>query len=130
PLMDLGDRAVLSVAQLTDHRNNIQATLSMRQRPGPFFFGSIGHMVQATLRVAAAPYHQPELDQSAERHERALGMIRHPQPLSTAHALFMQWSQAHFSLRGGTCFSSGHFLAPVFVSIRRSSPPSLPLASR
>jgi hypothetical protein len=40
--MDLGDRAMLSITQLTDHGDDIQAKLTMRQRPGSFFFGTIG----------------------------------------------------------------------------------------
>ena len=111
-LMDLRDTAVLSVAQLTDHGDDIQAKLPMRQRPGSFFFRSIGHMVQRTLRGAAAPHHQGKVHQSPERHEGAPGMVGHPQPLSTTHALLTQRRQAHFSLGGGTSFSSGHLLDP------------------
>jgi hypothetical protein len=56
----------------------------MRQRPGSFFFCPIGQMVQVTFLVAAAPHDQSQANQSSERHERALGMVGHPQPLSTA----------------------------------------------
>src|SRR5438067_111480 len=77
-----------------------------------FFFGSIGHMVQRTLRVATAPHHQSQANQSPQRHQGALGMIRHPEPLSTAHTLLTQRRQAHFSLGCRTSLSSGHLLAP------------------
>ncbi len=89
----------------------------MRERPGPFFFCSIGQMVQRTLRVAAAPHHQGEADQASERHERALGMVGHPQPLLAAHTLLSQWSQAYLSLGWRTGISSGHLLAPSFSSV-------------
>src|SRR3989442_11186307 len=89
----------------------------MRQRPGSFFFCSIGHMVQRTLLIAAAPHHQGEVNQSPKGHEGALGMVRHPEPLPTAHALLMERREVHFSLCRGTCFSSGHLVAPVFRSL-------------
>src|SRR5947209_4311036 len=114
--MDLWDRAVLPVAQLTDHRDDIQAKLPMGQRPGPFFFGSIGHMIQGTFRVAAASHHQGKVNQSPKSHQRALGMVGHPESLPTAHALLAQRRQAHFSLGRGTSLSSGHLLAPPFAN--------------
>src|SRR5205823_1230905 len=55
-----------------------------------------------------------EADQSAKRHERALGVIRHPEPLSTAHTLLAQRRQTHLSLCWGTGISSGHLQAPSF----------------
>src|SRR6266568_1447250 len=104
--MDLGDRAMLSITQLTDHGDDIQAKLAMRQRPGSFFFGAIGQMVQVTVLVAAAPHDQSQTNQSAERHQGPLGMVGHPQPLSTADTFLGAW--------GETSFSSSHFLAPPF----------------
>jgi hypothetical protein len=50
--------------------------------------------------------------QSPKGHEGALGMVRHPQSLFTDHALLTQRRQAHFSLGGGTGFSSRHLLFP------------------
>src|SRR3989442_7509888 len=114
--MDLRDAAVLSVAQLTDHRDDIQPKLSMRQSPGSFFFRSIGHMVQRTLRVATAPHHQGKVHQSPKGHQGALGVVRHPQPLPTTHALLTQRRQAHFSLGCRTSSSSGHLLDPPFAN--------------
>src|SRR5258708_20195889 len=106
--MDLRDRAMLPVAQLTDHRDDIQAKFPMRQRPGSFFFCSIRHMVQRTLRGAAAPHHQGEVHQSPERHEGALGVVRHPEPLSTTHALLTYRPQAHCSFPKPTTYFSSH----------------------
>src|SRR5258708_370002 len=101
--MDLRERAVLPVAQLTNHGDDIQPKLPMRQRPGSFFFCAIGQMVQLTLRIATPAHHQG-----------ALGVVGHPKPLSTVHALLGERGQSDFSLSGGTGFSSGHFLAPPF----------------
>src|SRR6266566_290651 len=112
--MDLGDRAMLSITQLTNHDDDIQAKLTMRQRPGSFFFCPIGQMVQVTFLVAAAPHDQSQANQSSERHERALGMVGHPQLLSTADAFLGAGGEAHFSLCRRTSFSSSHFLAPLF----------------
>src|SRR5258708_15042028 len=112
--MDLGDRAMLSITQLTDHADNIQAKLTMRQRPSPFFFCTIRQMVQVTVLVAAAPHDQSQTDQSSERHQGPLGMVGHPQSLSTTDAFLGAWGEAHFSWCGGTSFSSSHFLAPPF----------------
>src|SRR5207245_7690778 len=111
-LMDLEDTSMFPVAQLTDHRDDIQPNLSMGQGPGSFFFCTIGHMIQRTLRVPTPAYHQSQADQSSERHQGALGMVGHPQALSTTHALLVQRCQAHYSLGRGTRFSSGHLLAP------------------
>src|SRR6266567_3920131 len=110
--MDLGDRAVLPIAQLTDHCDDIQAKFPVGECPGSFFFCSIGQMIQLTLRVATAPHHQGEADQPPERHQCALGVVRHPQPFSTVHALFGERDQSDFSLCRGTGFSSSHVLAP------------------
>src|SRR5258707_12755506 len=111
-LMDLGDRAVLPIAQLTNDRDDIQAKFPVGERPGSFFFGSIRQMVQVTLLVAAAPHHQREADQPSEGHQGALGMIGYPEPLSTTHALACSWCQAHFALGRGTRLSSGHLFTP------------------
>src|SRR5437588_3032228 len=113
-LMDIGDTSMFPVAQLTDHRDDIQPKLPVRERPGPFFFCAIGHMIQSTLRLPTPAYHQSQVDQSSERHQGALGMVGHPQPFSTTHALLVQRRQAHFSLGGGASFSSGHPLVPPF----------------
>src|SRR6266704_2513912 len=71
-----------------------------------------GQMIQLTRRIATAPHHQGEADQPPERHQCALGVVRHPQPFSTVHALFGERDQSDFSLCRGTGFSSSHVLAP------------------
>src|SRR2546425_989483 len=74
-------------------------------------------MVQRTVWGAAAPHHQGEADQTPERHERAPGMVGHPEPLIAAHALLSQRGQAYLSLGWRTGISSGHRLAPSFSSV-------------
>src|SRR5437660_7464172 len=69
-------------------------------------------MVPVTVLVAAAPHDQSQTNQSSQRHQGPLGMVGHPQPLSTTEAFLRAWGEAHFSLCGGTSFSSSHLLAP------------------
>ena len=43
-LMHFGHTAVLAKAPLANQGNDVQAKFTMRQRPAPFFFGSVGLM--------------------------------------------------------------------------------------
>ncbi len=53
-LMNFHDRAVLTIAEHADVRNDVQAKLAMRQGPGTRFLGTVGLMVTRTGRIGAA----------------------------------------------------------------------------
>jgi hypothetical protein len=77
--VDLGDGAMLTVAQRANVGNHIQTEFAMRQSPSALFFGTNGQMVARTGRVGAAQDGQGQAGDIVEGGDGALGLVEVPQ---------------------------------------------------
>ena len=112
-LMNLWDRAMLTVAQGPHQGNDLQAKLSMGQSPDPFFFGMIAHVIAFTFSLATTAYHYRSSAEAFQGGDRPLIVIGHPHSLSTTATGLLLRPQDLFLLlklgqsnQGGIIFAS------------------------
>ncbi len=62
--MHLRHAAVFAKAKAPNQSNHFQAKCAVRQRPSPFFFGTVSHMVAWALRLHTATHHHRQLPEA------------------------------------------------------------------
>src|SRR5215218_8319561 len=75
---------VLAIAQGTDQGDDIEPELVLRQDEATLTLRPVGSAMVLTTRGLTAPDLQPQVDQTAERHHRALVVVAVAQPTSAA----------------------------------------------
>jgi hypothetical protein len=84
--VDLRHAAMMSVAQSTHQRYDIQAELALGQREGALLLGPARFLVECALPVHAATDDQPETHRSFQRADGAGAVIGDPHPLAARFA--------------------------------------------
>ena len=82
-LVDLGDRAVVPVAQPPDAGDDVETELVVGQGPRTFLLGAVGLVVAGTLRVGAADDGLREAADGVEGGDGALALVEVPQAAAT-----------------------------------------------
>ncbi len=116
-LMHFGHTAVVAKTPLTNQGNHIQAKFAMRQRPPPFFFGTLTLMIVGAVRLDALVDDQGQVPLAGEGDHVAMAVISHPEGLATLLTRLLKWSQGLLVRRHGTWGPSSHLLSPVEVSL-------------
>ena len=111
-LVNLGDTAMVAVAQGANAGNDVEAELMMGQGPGAFFLGAIGLMVPATLGIVAADDGQGEAADVVQGGNGALILINHPETAPTARTLAAHRGQVHGAGDRRTFRAAGHTSTP------------------
>src|SRR5207248_4152769 len=95
--------------------NHFQAKFAMGQRPPPFFFGPISHVVTWALRLPTTTHHNGQPPEAIQLHHRAMAVVAHPQRLAALLTMLFQWGQRHRVRGYRTRGSSGHASSPVVL---------------
>jgi hypothetical protein len=85
-LVDLGDAAVLAVAEVSDQGDDVEAELVLGQGIAALGFGAVRLTVTSAVGVVAAPDVEGESEQSGEGSDGAPVLVVGPQTLSTGGA--------------------------------------------
>jgi len=113
--------AVLTKTPVADQRNHIQTKLAMGQRPTSFLLWSVGDMVAWAVWLVASSDNQGQVPYSIESDDFPMGVVIHPERLTTLLAGCSQRRQG--SLFG--CFRAWSSSSHARISCSACLPPVL-----
>src|SRR6266566_7934863 len=112
-LVHFGHTAVFAKTPLANQGNHFQAEFAMRQRPAPFFFGTVALMKARTAWRDTLTHHGSQFPETRECGDRAMAVIGHPQRLATRLTTLLKRGQRLFMRRFQARGSSSHGPSPV-----------------
>jgi insertion element IS1 protein InsB len=112
---------VLAIAQGTDQGDDIEPKLVLRQDEATLTLRPVRSAMVLTTRGLTAPDLQPQVDQTAERHHRALVVVAVAQPTSAARTAPLNRRQNLLVTGLPTRRCSGHHQSPIAIRPRRST---------
>ena len=85
--VDLGDAAVLGVAEHADQGDDVEAEFVLGQGEAPLLLGPEAGLVAGALGIAAAADLEPEPDEALQGHDGPLGLVGRPERPATGGAV-------------------------------------------
>src|ERR1700739_2680948 len=107
-LVDLGNAAVLAVAEVADQRDDIEAKFVLGQGVVALGFGSVGFAVAWTVGVMASSDVKGESEQSGEGGDGASVLVVGPQALPAGSSMRKPGLEVLAASGLGSCCRPGH----------------------